>query len=312
VAAGQARLIAAADREWVEVVLAAFEAKGHRIMGLWPAAEALPGTPRHASLGCINDGIVLRVGEFDALGWPAPATLDDRVEALRGLMRLAGLASHPPGSEPPTLTAWIDQPDWSAPLEQAARAEGLPVEIMPLPASFDSRLDLLEARPARARRMLSKFDPATLRVPGVLALSCVLAALIGLNLHWWQLRAERDAARAALEAGFRAAVPSAQVVVDPLLQMSRHVATLSAAAGQTSAQDAMPLLGRLAEALGPQSVDSLAGLEYVDGRMKLRFRADRVESRASREQLQAACARAGLQLRFDNEREPTATLTPGG
>jgi general secretion pathway protein L len=312
VAAGQARLIAAADREWVEVVLAAFEAKGHRIMGLWPAAEALPGTPRHASLGCINDGIVLRVGEFDALGWPAPATLDDRVEALRGLMRLAGLAPHPSGSEPPTLTAWIDQPDWSAPLEQAARAEGLPVEIMPLPASFDSRLDLLEARPARARRMLSKFDPSTLRVPGVLALSCVLAALIGLNLHWWQLRAERDAARAALEAGFRAAVPSAQVVVDPLLQMPRHGATLSAAAGQTSAQDAMPLLGRLAEALGSQSVDSLAGLEYVDGRMKLRFRADRVESRASREQLQAACARAGLQLRFDNEREPTATLTPGG
>lgn len=312
VPAGQARLIAAADREWVDVVLAAFEAKGHRVMGLWPASEALPTTPRDATLGCVNEGIVLRVGEYEAIGWPVPPLLADRGDAVRGALRAAGLAQRPPGAEPLTLTAWIDQPDWSASLEAAAQAEGLAVRVEPLPASFDSRLDLLEARPARARRMLAQLDPAAFRLPMVLALACVAAALLGLNLHWWQLLKERDAARAALEAGFRAAVPTAQVVVDPLLQMTRHVASLSAAAGQASAHDALPLLGRLVEALGPQAADALAGFDYADGRMKVRFRPERVESRASREQLQAACTRAGLQLRFDSEREPTATLTPGG
>lgn len=325
VPAGQARLVAAADREWVELVLAAFEGKGHRIMGLWPAAEALPAAPRHGTLGCVNEGLVFRIGASDALGAPAPLREEERVEALRGLMRIAGLASQSPGIlsngsapldqtvlEPSPLIAWIDQPDGSAAVAQAAQAESLSIEIRPLPASFDSRLDLLEARPARARRMIAQLDLAALRLPALLAMACVVAALIGLNLHSWQLRAERDSARAQLEAGFRAAVPSAQVVVDPLLQMTRHVAALSAAAGQTTAQDALPLLNQLALALGPQSADALAGVDYADGRMKLRFRPDRVESRAAREQLQAACAKVGLQLRFDNEREPTATLTAGG
>ena len=114
--------------------------------------------------------------------------------------------------------------------------------------------------------------------------------------------------RLCLDRSFRAAVPSAQVVVDPLLQMNRHVDALRAASGQAGAQDALPLLSRLAEALGPVASDALLGVDYRDGRLRVRFRPERVDSRAMREQLREACARSGLILRFDNDRDPTATI----
>lgn len=324
----QPRQVAAADREWVELVLGTFESRGHRILGLWPAAEALPAGTQGPVVACVNQSILLRMGEAGAMGWPAPLHSEERLEQLKGVFQTASLlasvsapsagtsagsaAASAASPEPLRLTAWVDHPDWISVVHDAAQAQGLAITVALLEPGFESRMDLLDARPARAKRLLANLDPAALRLPAVLAMACLLAWLIGLNLHWWQLLRERDSARATLEASFRAAVPAAQMVVDPLLQMSRHVASLSAAAGQPGAQDALPLLGRFAEALGPQAADALAAVEYSEGRLRVRFRAERVESRAAREQLQAVCARAGLQLRFDGEREPIATVTLAG
>jgi general secretion pathway protein L len=52
----------------------------------------------------------------------------------------------------------------------------------------------------------------------------------------------------------------------------------------------------------------LAAVEYRDGTLKVRFQPQLVEGRAAREQLTEALARSGLRLRFDNERDPTATV----
>jgi hypothetical protein len=68
------------------------------------------------------------------------------------------------------------------------------------------------------------------------------------------------------------------------------------------------MMARLAQALGPVGADSLAAVEYREGRLKVRFQPQRVDGRAAREQLRETCARAGLRLQFDNEREPTATV----
>jgi general secretion pathway protein L len=156
--------------------------------------------------------------------------------------------------------------------------------------------------------MLAAFDAREWRLPAALAAACVLAALVGLNLHWAQLASEKDALRRGLEASFRSAFPSAQVVVDPVLQMTRQVAALRAGSGQTGPEDFAPLLERFAMAVGPGGVDALAGVEFREGRMKVRFQPQRVDGRAAREQLREACARAGLRLQFDNERDPTATV----
>ncbi|MFZ9406041.1 MAG: type II secretion system protein GspL [Burkholderiaceae bacterium] len=308
----QPRLVAAADREWVDVVLSVFESRGHRIMALWPAAQALPHTIGGAVLGCVNQSIMLAIGDAGAIGWPAPQAAESRRELLEHVLQMSGLHGSSEGTPAPEgLTAWVDHPDWIALLQEIGQERGLKIKASLLEASFESRLDLLDARPARARRMLTNLDLATLRLPAGLALACLLVWIAGLNLHWWQLLREREDAREKLEATFRAAVPTAQVVVDPLLQMNRHVASLSAAAGLPGAQDALPLMGRFADALGPQAADALAAIDYSEGRLRVRFRPERVESRAAREQLQASCERAGLQLRFDGDREPMATVTPG-
>jgi hypothetical protein len=51
----------------------------------------------------------------------------------------------------------------------------------------------------------------------VLAAACVIAALVGLNLHWAQLAREKDVLRKSLEASFRAALKvSAAVTSAPM------------------------------------------------------------------------------------------------
>lgn len=304
---GAARRLAVADREWLKIVLEAFERRGHRIQAIWPASEALPRTPTDWTLACVGQALTLRLGPDSVLGWPLPEAPEARQAALTGLLD-AGRLMHPATLEPEALQAWVDDPSWTDVLQAVARERDLRLDCDLWRPAFDADLDLLGALPGRARRLWTGIDARTLRLPLGLAVACVLAGLLGLNLQWMQLLRERDAVRAGLERSFRAAVPSAQVVVDPLLQMSRHVNALRAASGQAGAQDALPMLSRLAEAMGPQASDALLGVEYREGRLRVRFRPERVDSRAMREQLGEACARSGLILRFDNDRDPTATI----
>jgi general secretion pathway protein L len=182
------------------------------------------------------------------------------------------------------------------------------VNVSGLIAPVAGGIDLLAGRAAAGKRMMASFDPRAWRLPVALAAACVVAALAGLNLHWSQMAREKDAIRRSLESTFRSAFPQAQVVVDPLLQMSRQVASLRASSGQSGPEDMVPLLARFAQALGSSSIDVLAGVEYREGRLKVRFQPQRVDGRAAREQLREQCARAGLKLQFENERDPTATV----
>src|SRR5690606_9196170 len=141
-----------------------------------------------------------------------------------------------------------------------------------------------------------------------LAVGAAAIALVGLNLHWGMLAGERDALRAAIELRYRQAFPEVQVIVDPVLQMERQVAGIRARAGQSAPEDFVPLLTRFSQALGAGANDALAGVEYRDGRLRVRFQAGQFEGRALRESLAQACQRLGLQLRFDGDREPTASV----
>jgi general secretion pathway protein L len=301
---GTRRLVAVIDRAWLEFTVGAFERRGMRVRAAWPAQLAVPWSEPIWSIGCVHGALALRTGESDGLGWTAGDDPDFRTEAIVALLETA-LAGR---VRPPAVAAWVDDASWQGPLERAAARLELPIEISALPVPTSGVIDLLAGRAAAGKRMLAAFDPRAWRLPAGLALACVLAALIGLNLHWVQLASEKDALRRGLEASFRGAFPSAQVVVDPLLQMTRQVAALRAGSGQTGPEDFGPLLERFATAVGPGGVDALAGVEFREGRMKVRFQPQRVDGRAAREQLRDACARAGLRLQFDNERDPTATV----
>jgi general secretion pathway protein L len=301
---GGRRLVAVIDREWLEFTVGAFERRGIRVRAAWPAQLALPWADGWWSVGCVHGGLALRCGEHEGLSWSAGEDPDFRTEAIVAMLETA-IAVH---GRPQGLAGWVDDTSWHAPLQRAAGRLQLSIELGALPVPTGSRVELLGGRVAAGRRMMAAFDPRAWRLPAGLAAACVIASLIGLNLHWAQLARERDALRRALESTFRSAFPSAQVVVDPLLQMNRQVATLRARSGQTGPEDFVPLMARLAQAIGGGGVDSIAGVEYREGRLKVRFQPQRVDGRAAREQLRDACARAGLRLQFDNEREPTATV----
>ncbi len=298
------RLVAVVDREWLEFTVGAFERRGMRVRAAWPAQLALPWSAEAWSIGCMHGGLALRTGEHEGLGWTAGEDADFRAEAIVAALETA-LAG---AIRPEALEAWVDDASWQGPLERASARLGLPVRVSALPIPVSGVVDLLAGRTAAGRRMLAQFDPRAWRLPAALAAACVLAGLAGLNLHWAQLAREKDALRRSLESTFRAAFPQAQVVVDPLLQMNRNVTALRTRSGQQGPEDVVPLLARFAQALGSSGVDALAAVEYRDGRLKVRFQPQRVDGRAAREQLREACARAGLRLQFDGEREPTATV----
>ncbi|MEI7446605.1 MAG: type II secretion system protein GspL [Burkholderiales bacterium] len=298
------RLVAVVDREWLEFTVGAFERRGMKVRAAWCAQLALPWSADGWSLACVHGGIALRTSEHAGLGWTAGEDPDFRTEAVVAAVETATAGE----IRPDVLRAFVDDPSWRASLERAAQRLGLAVDVQPLAVPTSGGPDLLAGRAAAGRRMLASFDPRAWRVPAALALACGVAGLAGLNLQWAQLAREKDAIRRSLESTFRGAFPQAQVVVDPVLQMDRQVAALRAASGQQGPADLVPLLSRFAGALGSSGIDALAGVEFRDGRLKVRFQPQRVDGRAAREQLREACARAGLSLQFDNERDPIATV----
>jgi general secretion pathway protein L len=115
-----------------------------------------------------------------------------------------------------------------------------------------------------------------------------------------------------MEQKFRAAFPGTQAVIDPVLQMKRNVAALRAQSGRAGPDDFVPLLGRFAQAMGPKSMDGVAAIEYREGELKVRFNPIVATGAPAREALQQACARLGMRLQFDNERDLTAKVTVQG
>ena len=158
-------------------------------------------------------------------------------------------------------------------------------------------------------RWASALDWRAWRWPILGALACLAIAVAGLNLHWLVLKREQSDLLARIDASFAQVFPAGTTRVDPVLQMQRHVTQLRARSGQASADDFLPLVAGLGLALGTQSQDALASLEYRDGRLRARFRPGIADTAAARQALEQASRRQGVQMRFENEREPLATIT---
>jgi len=333
------RLVAAIDRSWLEFVVGAFERRGIAVQGAWPAQLTLPVGPDRTALACLNDGLALRTGMLDGIGWGASPEDDFRIEAIMALLASAGAPSAPfatpaadvepePAavrdlgvgmaarelpSEPPRLrrrlAVYVEDASWQTPVLKAASRAGFDADVRALPFPQAAPLDLLSARRGNAAgRWFADIDWHAWRVPAALAAASVAVALLALNLHWGTLAQQRDALKAQIERGYRQAFPNTQLVVEPVLQMQRDVAGLRTRAGQAGPDDFVPLLTRFALALGAQGADSMGSVEYRDGRLRVRFQPGFYEARSVRDVLVRNCQRQGLSLKFDGEREPAATV----
>lgn len=332
------RLVAAIDRGWLEFVVGAFERRGIAVQGAWPAQLALPVGADRTALACLNDGLALRTGLLDGIGWSASSDADSRAEAIMALLASAGTPSAPfappaadaaPAvaegeavvglaarelpSEPPRLrrrlAVFVEDASWQTPVLKAASRAGFDADIRALPFPLPAPVDLLAARRGSAAgRWFADVDWRAWRAAAIFGGASVATALLGLNLHWGALAQERAALKAQTERTFRQAFPNTPVVIEPLMQMQREVAGLRTRAGQAGPDDFLPLLTRFSLALGAQGADSTASVEYREARLRVRFQPGFFEARSVREILVRDCQRQGLSVKFDGEREPTATV----
>lgn len=302
---GNQRTVAVVDRSWLEFTLGAFERRGITVAAAWPAQLVLPRAADGWAMACLNDGIAVRMNDQAGFGWAASPDADARAEAIAQSMLLAREKGVGAGE----LVIYAEDGAWRAPAERAGQQLGQGFRMTALPLPKDCSVDLLDGRGGSARqRWLARVDWRAWRWPVGLAAGTLALWLLGLNLQWGQMVRERKALQVAMDNRFRQTVPNAQVV-DSMLQMQRHVASLRARTGQTGPDDFVPLLARFASALGARAADSLAGVDYRDGRLKVRFQAVFVQSGSVRDSLRDACRRQGLVLRFDGESEPTATVS---
>lgn len=306
------RVVAVIDRAWLEFACGAFERRGLKVVAAWPAQALIPADAAHdAAMLCVGDTVVVRSGPLEALAWNAGLDADARLESLLGMLPLA-MPQARERDPSPSLAVWLADPSWQGSVEAAAGQLGWRIDVRPWAIDTSAPIDLLAARPGSAgRRRLAAIDWAAWRVPAAIALAAGVVAVAGLNLHWLQLERERASLRQRMEATFRDSFPQAQVVVDPLLQMRRLVADQRALAGRSAPDDFLPLLGRLATALGAEGADALAGIEYRDARLKVRWR-NPVADPAARDRLSGAAARAGLSLRFEADGSAVVALTGQG
>jgi len=308
--AGGQREVAVVDRAWLEFVLGAFERRGIRVAAAWPAQQVLPLAPGRATLGCLPDALALRMGPQASLGWAAGEGAAARLESMAALLRAAGWrdaagAGDTETAQASTLPKDIDLigfPDEDlAALSAVAAAFGVGLRAAPWALDPAGAIDLSLGRAGSSGgRWLARIDWRAWRLPAALGLAAALVGIAGLNLHWAQLSRERAGLRAAMESSFRQAFPSAQVVVDPLLQMRRQVAELRQSAGQSGPEDFLPLIARFSRLTAPAAVGTPASVEYRDGQLTVRWSAGAPDAPA-RERLIAEGARAGLRVRFEGD-----------
>jgi general secretion pathway protein L len=157
---------------------------------------------------------------------------------------------------------------------------------------------------------LPKLTFATMKAPLVWAAVAIATFIIGMNAYFFKLETESHDLRVNMETAFRSAFPEATAVVDPVLQTQRQLSGLRARAGIASADDFSVLNAQLAQLLSSAPLGSVAGLEFREGALKIKFKPGTADNPGLQNALRAQAIQQGLNLRF--EADGSARLTPSG
>lgn len=270
---GKLQSIAVIEREWLQGLIASFEAAGIRPDSVTAETCLPPIADREWTLVLRDDGGFLRTGE--AAGMSFDGALDG---AVPDVLRLALDAARGAGSAPLRIVIRADSPP---DVNAWVRELGVPCEAAgpwrPWQCVGRPSIEFLQGDFARTSGALSRLWPR-LRPAALLAASAVAIEVAGTFCHWGVLRYEKAQLEARMNDQFRAAFPQAQAIVDPALQMRRNLQAARAAAGVPFEGDFLPLLANAARA-NPGARWNVKTVGYEAGRLRLDLvLADRAEA----------------------------------
>jgi type II secretion system protein L len=287
---------------------------------------------------CVEAGYRVRAAYSEIYTVPAPAAgvLSVRMDRGRGVARSAThdgfvfeLADD--GAVPPALALAVRQLGVrrihaygrdSARLSALADVLKVQVELTAQAAdsaSTDSAVNLLQGSFAQGG-MLGGLMPSgaqvtalrkgALKIPLAWAGVAIVVAIGGMNAYYWKLESEAKAIRAQMETAFRSSFPETTAVVDPVLQTQRQLNELRARAGIPSVNDFSVLNARTALLLSAAPLGAVAGFEYRDGSLKVKFKPGVADNAGLQNTLRAAAVQQGLAIRFESD--GTARISAAG
>ncbi|WP_395403547.1 type II secretion system protein GspL [Pseudoduganella sp. UC29_106] len=284
------RVIAVANRAWLEVLVKALVAQGAHGISALPTQLCLPLQPGGASaaLGLDDAGLelTLRTAQYEGMGLTLPPQPEAALHTLRALACDAPVTLY----VAPAVRAEYEK--------LALEVPGIVVEedhwAHRISAAKAVQLDLaagLGAVSGASARMWQRW-----KWPVGIAVAALLVNIIGANVEWFRLRGEAATERQAMLQVFRAAYPNQPVTGDPVAQMRRNISVARAASGEGGGDEFTAVSAALAEALAMlPNREIVAGLEYKERALIVKLKPNSVDANGM-SQVQAALAPRKLAL----------------
>jgi len=283
------RVVAVANRAWLEVLVKALVAQGAHGVSALPVQLSLPLAPGSvsAALGVDDAGLelTLRTAPNEGLGLTLPNAAEPALHTLRALA----------GEAPVTL--YVAPAQCAEYAAAAANVPGITIEednwVHRIAAAKAVSLDLaagLGAVTGASARAWARW-----KWPLRIAVAAVLVNIVGMNWEWLRLKREAAAVRQNMTQVFRSAYPNEPVSSDPAEQMRKNVARARAAAGGSAdSGEFTNISAALGEALSVlPNREAVAGIEYKERSMTVKFKPNSVDANAMA-QVQAALAQRKL------------------
>lgn len=260
-----ADVLAVADKRGLDGWLAALESHGFRNCEVHCETLLLPRADGEWSLAWDGREGCVRTGDFEG-GATDAGDAQSPPLSLALLLEAAGKRGRPPAAINVYATNAKAAPDTAA----WQRVLGVPVRTAGQwdwrSASCDDSVNLM---PKRRMQPLRADLAAKLRPAAWLAAAAIGIHFVALIADWALLKREQSVLRQQMESRFRAAVPDASAVVDPVLQMRRKLAEARHAAGIADSGDFLPMMEIAALALRELPAGTLRVAAYEQGRLSL-------------------------------------------
>lgn len=228
----------------------------------------------------------VRTGPYSGF---ATSSSDHATPPAELLLALAQAKNHPPACI--EVEGAIDEAAW-----QAAVAP-VPLRAVTAKGLIEDTADLELLRYEFSPRM---GDGKVWRPTVVAGGAFLLVALLGLNLHAWQLHQESARLRKEIEGIFKQSFPAVQSILDPVLQMRRAVDTLRGASGTAAHSDFIALATQAAALL--KKPDVVQSMEYANGVLQMDISPAYEKDKAWQEQMVKAAVQVGFAANFSGAR----------